>query len=202
MGSFLSRAFVERYHKDIVGAVFCGTSGPNPAAAAGILIANAVVLFRGSRHYSQLLDKAAFGFYNDKYPGKPRTPFDWLNSDPTEVDKYIADENCGFLFTAAGYLDLFKLLKHVSRAKWFDEIPYNFPILLVAGDQDPVGDFGKGVRLIAKRLRESGNKGRTGRTECVLFEGMRHEILLEPNRQLVYDAVLRWMNQILETNLS
>lgn len=193
MGSFLSRAYCQRYSEDLAGAVFCGTSAPNPAAPAGIAMAKLTALFRGGQHRSPLLDAVAFGTYNNKYPGKPRTKFDWLNTDETEVDKYIADDRCGFLFTAQAFQDLFALLKSVSGKQWFTSMPYQFPILLIAGGQDPVGSYGKGVELVAKRLREAGSN----RTKCVIFPEMRHEILLEPERQLVFDAVIEWLNKTL-----
>jgi alpha-beta hydrolase superfamily lysophospholipase len=194
MGSFLARAYCERHSRDLAGAVFCGTSGPNPAAAAGILIARLISVLKGEKHRSALLDSVAFGHYNNKYPGRPRTKFDWLNTDETEVDKYIADPRCGFLFTARGFLDLFALLKSVSGKAWFTSIPYQFPLLLIAGGDDPVGNCGKGVELVARRLREAGSN----RTQCQIFPGMRHEILLSPGREQVFDAVIAWLGKVLE----
>lgn len=194
MGSFLARAYAERYSADLAGAIFCGTSGPNPAATAGVLIAKLVVAIKGKKHRSKLIDSVAFGNYNNKYPGKPRTKFDWLNTDQREVDRYIADARCGFLFTAAGYLDLMQLLKSANRGAWFQSLPHQFPMLLIAGDQDPVGAFGKGVQLVARKLRDAGKK----KTACHIFPGMRHEILLEPDRQQVFDVVLAWLDQNLE----
>ncbi|MDR1927088.1 MAG: alpha/beta hydrolase [Oscillospiraceae bacterium] len=192
MGSFVARAYVEKFGGDYAGACFCGTSGPNPAAAAGVLAARLVIALRGERHRSRLIDSIAFGHYNDKYPGKARTKFDWLNTDPSEVDRYIADPRCGFLFTAAGYLDLMRLMRFVSRPAWFGSMPHRFPMLLIAGAADPVGAFGKGVELVARRLRGKGKK----QTTCHIFPGMRHEILLEPERREVYEAVLGWLGKI------
>jgi len=197
MGSFLARAYCERYSEDLAGAVFCGTSAPNPAAAAGVLVAKMVAALKGETHRSQLLDNIAFGAYNNKYPGKPRTKFDWLNTDAAEVDKYIADDRCGFLFTARGFIDLFSLLGSVSGKQWFTSLPYQFPVLLTGGGQDPVGGYGKGVELVARKLREAG----CNRLTCLIFPGMRHEILLEPGRQEVYDAVIHWLIGALEPSV-
>ncbi|MDR2753725.1 MAG: alpha/beta hydrolase [Oscillospiraceae bacterium] len=194
MGSFLSRAYCERHSEDVAAAVFCGTSAPNPAAAAGILIAKLVAAARGEKHRSPLLDSVAFGNYNSKYPGKPRTKFDWLNTDEAEVDKYIADERCGFLFTAQGFLDLFSLLESVSNKRWFTSMPYQLPMLFIAGDADPVGSFGKGVELVVRRLREAG----CNRLQARIFSGMRHEILLEPEHEQVFETVIAWLGKTLE----
>ncbi len=195
MGSFLARAYCERYSEDLAGAVFCGTSPPNPASSAGILVAKLIAAFRGETHRSSLLDNIAFGAYNNKFPGTPRTRFDWLNTDPDEVDKYIADDRCGFLFTTRGMIDLFTVLKSVSDKRWFASMPYQFPILLIAGEQDPVGDYGKGVELVARKLRDAGGN----KVTCQIYPKMRHEILLEPEHQLVYDTVINWLNSAIES---
>ena len=194
MGSFLARAYCERYSEDLAGAAFCGTSAPNPAAPAGIFMAKLIAALRGETHRSALLDNIAFGQYNSKYPGKPRTKFDWLNTDEAEVDKYIADDRCGFLFTARGMLDLFSLLKSVSSKQWFTSIPYQLPVLVIGGGQDPVAGYGKGMELVARRLREAG----CNRLTCTVFPEMRHEILLEPARDEVYAAIIQWLNCALE----
>jgi len=190
MGSFFARAFCQRFSDEIAGAIFCGTSGPNPAAAAGVLVAKLVAALRGDLHRSPLLDTIAFGTYNKRFEG--RTKFDWLNTDQDEVDKYLEDPHCGFVFTTKGLLELFSLLDSVSHKNWFGAMPYQFPMLLVAGEDDPVGDYGKGVELVAKRLREAG----ANRVQCRIFPGMRHEILLEPERRQVYDTVIEWLNNI------
>jgi alpha-beta hydrolase superfamily lysophospholipase len=194
MGSFLARAYCERFSEDLAGAVFCGTSAPNPAATAGVLMAKLTAAFQGERCRSQLLDTLAFGHYNDKIE-KPRTKFDWLNTDDESVEQYIDDPLCGFCFTANGFIDLFSLLKSISGKQWFTSIPYQFPILFLAGEADPVGSYGKGVELVARRLREAG----CNRTTTTIFPGMRHEILNEPGRQMVYEAVVEWMEKILGT---
>ena len=188
MGSFYARLYCERNSGELAGAVFCGTSGPNPAASSGVLVAKLIAALRGERHRSQLLDNIAFGTYNKRFEG--RTKFDWLNTDQAEVDKYLADPRCGFTFTVQGLLDLFSLLKSVSGKQWFASMPYQFPVLLVAGGDDPVGSYGKGVELVAKRLREAG----ANRVKCEIYPGMRHEILLEPGRQQVHEAVIEWLN--------
>jgi len=193
MGSFLARAYCERHSEDLAGAVFCGTSAPNPAAAAGIVMARLIAALRGETYRSQLLDTIAFGQYNKKYPGKPRTKFDWLNTDEAEVDAYIADRRCGFLFTARGFHDLFSLLKSISGKQWFTSIPYQFPVLLIGGGDDPVTGYGKGMEQVARSLREAG----CNRLTCTVFPALRHEILLAPERGEVYDAVINWLDDTL-----
>ncbi|MBR5618602.1 MAG: alpha/beta fold hydrolase, partial [Clostridia bacterium] len=136
MGSFVARAYAAQYGNELTGAVFCGTSGANPGASAGIAVAGIVEKFKGTLYRSGFIDHIAFGSYNKRYEN-PRTQFDWLSRDESEVDLYIKDPLCGFLFTAAGYKDMFTLLQSVSGKAWYRSVPRKLPMLLISGSMDP-----------------------------------------------------------------
>ena len=188
MGSFIAREYIRRYGRDeiIKACIFCGTSGKNPAAPIAITLAGTVAKAKGSRHRSKFIDKLAFGTYNKKTDN--RTPFDWLSTDTEHVDKYIADKYCGFIFTAAGYKDLFTILHKVSGKDWYNDIYKDIPILLTAGEDDPVGQYGSGVKQVYNDLKLAGKKDVTLR----LYPGMRHEILNETDRFRVYEDIAAW----------
>lgn len=188
MGSFIAREYILRYGKDerIKAAVFCGSSGKNPASAIAITLADTIAKVKGSKHKSNFINKMAFGPYNKKTEN--RTPFDWLSTDKAEVDKYIADKYCGYLFTAAGYRDLFTVLTKVSGKDWYNGVYENLPMLLIAGEDDPVGAYGKGIKQIYNDLIAAGKKDVT----IKLYPGMRHEILNEVDRIHAYEYITSW----------
>ncbi len=189
MGSFIGREYIRRYGNDkaIKGAVICGTSGKNPAAAIAILLAGAVAKLKGSKHKSNFINNLAFGTYNKKI-ASPRTAFDWLTTDDEIVDKYIADKYCGFLFSAVGYRDLFTILNTVSGKNRFSGLDKELPVLLVAGEEDPVGSYGKGVKEVYNDMKAYGMKDVT----IKLYPGMRHEIHNEKDRAKVYEDLAAW----------
>lgn len=192
MGSFISRSFTKKYAKELTGAVFCGTAGPNPGAKVGIALAKAVGKTKGSHYRSKMIDNIAFGTYNKQFEG--RTPFDWLSRDNDEVDKYIADKYCGFLFTAYGFRDMFSLLCSVSTKSWAEEYSKALPVLMISGAQDPVGNYGKGVEQVYNMLK---NAGKTNVT-LHLYDGARHEILNESKCfETVCKDVIDWANSII-----
>lgn len=188
MGSFVAREYIRRYGRDdkIKAAIFCGTSGKNPASAMAINIAGAIAKVKGSKHRSEFINKIAFGPYNAKT--EKRTAFDWLSTDTQQVDKYIADKYCGFLFTAAGYKDLFTILTKVSGSDWYSEVCNVIPILVISGEDDPVGAYGKGVKQVYNDLINAGKKDVT----LKLYPGMRHEILNEVENAKVYEDIAAW----------
>ena len=188
MGSFIAREYLRRYGSDerIKGGIICGTSGKNPAAAIAIILAGTIAKSKGSRHRSEFINKIAFGPYNNKC--EKRTPFDWLSTDTAQVDKYIADKYCGFLFTAAGYKDLFTILNKVSGKDWFESVNPDLPLLITSGEDDPVGAYGKGVKQVYNDLKAADKKDVT----LKLYAGMRHEILNEVENKTVYEDIAAW----------
>ena len=189
MGSFVARAFVAQYGDELAGAVFCGTSGENPGAAAGVAVAGIVEKFRGTLFRSAFIDHIAFGSYNKRYEN-PRTQFDWLSRDNSEVDLYIKDPLCGFLFTAAGYRDMFTLLQNVSGKAWYRSVPAALPMFLISGSMDPVGGYGKGVRQVHRDLLATGHEN----VRIRVYDGARHELFNETNAKDVLRDLIDWLD--------
>ena len=74
------------------------------------------------------------------------------------------------------------------------ESPQNLPVFLISGEDDPVGDYGKGVRKVEAILRKAGIRD----LSCRLYPGGRHEILNETNRREVYGDVWDWLRKHLD----
>lgn len=193
MGSFITRCFTAWYSDaGFSAAIYMGTGGANPAAAAGDVLSSVLAKIQGSKHKSKFIDKVTFGSYNKKFEG--RTNFDWLTRDSKIVDKYIADDYCGFLFSLQGMNDLVKLNICANSADWYNSVPKDIPILVISGDMDPVGNYGAGLREIHERLIESGHT----KAQLKLYNGGRHEILNEINKDEVYADILAFIeNRVL-----
>ncbi len=98
MGSFILRNYLFRYGTGIQGAIICGT-GSQPKALVKFckLITAVQGALLGQKHVAKMIDKLAFGSYNDRIPDAG-TPFDWLCTDEGVVDAYMKDKLCGFTF--------------------------------------------------------------------------------------------------------
>lgn len=192
MGSFLARAYAARHGEGIRAFIFMGTAGPNPVLPLGKWLAEREIRRTGGALPSPSLEKLSTGAYNT--PFKPnRTAFDWLSRDEARVDAYVADADCGFPFTAAGYRDLFQGLLEISEKAWAGKVP-KAPILLLSGMEDPVGGkAAAGVRSVADRLARSGHG-----VELQLYAHARHELLNESNRAEVMADILDFIDRALE----
>ncbi len=190
MGSFIARCVASRYRGCFDGYIFEGTSGANPVLGVARLIAAREVTKKGANVPSETLDNLAFGGYNKRIKN-PRTKFDWLSRREDVVDKYVADDLCGFVFTAQGFYDLFTGLKEIQASDWAQKVP-NVPIFIFAGDEDPVGEYGKGVKQVADKLTDSGHTA----VRLKLYPGARHEVHNELCAEECYADIISWLREV------
>lgn len=194
MGSFVVRCYLQEHAQGLHGAMLSGTGHyDKPLVTAALMAANLVCLFGGRKKPSPLMDRLAFASSNKPFAPN-RTNFDWLSRVDAEVDKYIADEHCGFLFTGSGYRDLFRGLRRLTDLEALRRIPADLPMLLFSGDRDPIGGMGLGVEKVAGELRGAGVK----HVEVRLYPDGRHEMFNEVNRQEVCRDVIIFVDQCLK----
>ena len=195
MGSFIVREYLTRYGEGLSGAVITGTAGHNPLNRPGIPLVKLLRVRYGDRHRSSFVHTMAFGGNNRKI-GSPANLYEWLSSDQTVSDSYVQDPQCGFVFTLAGFQDLFTLLDRVSRKDWAGKVPSDLPVLLASGLMDPVGKYGKGPAEVYDRLRKTGHD----QVALRLYEDMRHEILNEKGQAAVYGDIRDFIRDVIGTD--
>ncbi len=191
MGSFLSQRYIMLHGDELSGVILSGSNGKNPKILSYIAnkIARSEERKLGRNVPSVKMDKLLFGQFNSKF--KPnRTPFDWLSRDEAEVDKYINDPLCGFIFSAGAYRDLLDGLSLIEDRKNVANVPKNLPIFIISGTKDPVGNFKKGLIKLKNTYDSMGINS----VKMKLYEGARHELLNETNREEVYKDVVEFID--------
>lgn len=190
MGSFIVRLAAQKFLKP-QRLIIMGTGGANPAANAGLALIGLIKCFRGDRRFSRLIDNMAFGAYNKRFG--VATPEDsklWLTNDESVRRAYYADKYCTFNFSVSAMGDLIRLIKYTNSKKWYKEIPSEMPILLVSGEEDPVGNYGRGVRDVAKKLKNQGKN-----VTLRLYKDARHEILNDFTYANVKEDILAFVTK-------
>lgn len=192
MGSFLLRQYLTMYGKGLSGAIIMGTGYQGSAVLnMGQLVCRVIAAFKGWRYRSRFVDKLSFGSYNKRFePGE--TSKDWITSDKDHRQKYANDPLCSFMFTLGGYYQMFEGMKVLTRKESMERIPKDLPVLFVAGADDPVGAFGKGVEKVYKKYKTAGMQ----QVSMHLYEGDRHEILNETDREQVYEDLYQWIESL------
>ena len=99
------------------------------------------------------------------------------------------DELCGFTFTVNGFKTLFTLLDRLNQEENLNAMPKELPVYFIAGDMDPVGNYGEGVKKAYKDFEKAGMKN----ISLKLYSGGRHELLNEKNKHQVYEDIYPWI---------
>jgi alpha-beta hydrolase superfamily lysophospholipase len=153
------------------------------------MIIGAEKLRQGAQGKSALISKLTFEAFN-KTVAKPRTPCDWLSRDPAEVDKYVADRLCGFQCSNQLWWDVMTGLAEICTPSQIARMPKGLPIYVMSGEEDPVNNKLAGIRKLRKAYDEAGMQSVTVR----LYQGARHELTNETNRDEVTRDLLEWLN--------
>lgn len=194
MGSFMATHFCQRYAqaltgKSLKGLILSGSNYDAPGAfkiVAGLAKIERIRL--GGRHISSLLETLSFGAFNRAF--KPnRTQKDWLSRDHKQVDTYIADPMCGGPISTQSWYDFLRGLAQLFSKKALAQIDKELPVYLLAGELDPVGKQGKGVKKFQTILQQIGVK----QVDLKLYAEGRHEMINETNRTEVYEDILKWL---------
>ena len=190
MGSFLTRTYLIRYPGTVKAAIIMGTGWqPKAVIAGGMAVAKAVGAVVGENGTSDLVTNLAFGAYNKLFAPN-RTSCDWLSADEDNVDAYMADPLCGADATVGLFRQMLSGIRFNQKLSNLRQMDPRIPVLFVAGEKDPVGDCGNGVRRTYQEFR------RAGVQDCTLklYPGLRHEILNEKaQQQQIFEDIGQWL---------
>ncbi len=191
MGSFVSRIYITKHAEGLASATLVGTGNtPQFVVDIGRKLIGSEIEKHGRRYRSEKVNNMAFGSYGKEFVNEG-VENAWLSRDRAIVDKYNADPFTQFMFTAGAYDDMFLGLVYLNNMDNIKKMPRDLPVLITAGDRDPVGNFGKAVKGLYETFKEIGMKN----VELKLYHEGRHEILNEINRAEVYDDMLAWFDK-------
>ena len=196
LGSFLLREYLTKYPSEgeLAGAVIAGT-GHQPGWILAVMMAIVKGEFKkaGFDGTTDLIRQLSFGTYNQKF--KPnRTEADWLCSDVSALDAYLADPLVRKNISAGLFRELLGSMKRSGSAFEYDGWDTSLPILLISGQDDPVGDAGKGVRTICNRMEKAGMEN----VALNLLPNARHDIFHEEangTAEAVRHCIAAWLTE-------
>ncbi|WP_426480545.1 alpha/beta fold hydrolase [Chryseobacterium sp. R2ACT005] len=188
MGSFITRCLLQKASSKFAGAIITGTGGPLPGIdvlRVYLSLTNAIA----PRHRTFL--NSVFTSANNKHfkNDKDFSDTSWLSVNPNNRKAFEQDELCGIPFTHNAFYTLFTIYKKATARNWAATISQSFPFLFVSGQNDPIGDFGKGVMHTVNNLKTDGFQN----VEVKIYPEMRHEILNESIREEVLNEIYNWI---------
>jgi len=185
LGSFIAQDYITRRPELIDAVVMSGTAyGPPPPQEliAALEGATKAAPLGPSEFWASL-----FKDFNKPFTGQPG--FEWLSRDAAEVQKYQQDPQAGFPFSNELVRDIFQgftVLRDPAREA---RIPKTLPVLVIQGSLDPVGGNLKRTQALLDRYQALG----LTRVSHKFYDGARHEVLNETNRDEVTRDVLSWL---------
>lgn len=190
MGSFVVRSYIATYGAGLAGAVIEGTGNlPVGLSNMGKRLAAIEGKLRGENHISKTIEGMALGSYAKAIEGA-RTPVDWISRDEEVVNAYLNEPRNTFKFSVGGYHALMTLTAETAKPETVAKTPRDLPIYIVSGDKDPVGDGGKGPQSLYEMFKQAGSPD----VEIKLYEGARHELHNELNKDEFKRDLVAWLN--------
>lgn len=189
-GSFIGQEYIIRYGREIDGIILCGSAAQRGLEFRfGKALAAVLMKIFGEDEKANLLEKMSFGTYNKRVDTSDQT--NWLSRDAEEVRKYKEDTLCGFTCSLGFYYYFIDGLNQLYKKVRLESIPKRLPINIIAGQEDPVGHYGKRVEKLYKIYQALGISD----LKIKLYPECRHELLNEKNRDEITGDILKWINQ-------
>ncbi len=190
MGSMMAQAYIQTWATDLAGLVLSGTTGGSVVDEATLGLIIGMGEGEGADQPSELF-AAMFGGFNAPFDGPGATGFEWLSRDTDEVRAYVDDPACGEALSNGFVADMLSGTDEMWKPEREAQIRGPLPVYLFSGGHDPVGgENAESVRGLAARYEEMG----VGPITLRVYDGGRHEMLNETNRDQVQLDLIDWLS--------
>ena len=190
MGSLIVRCYLRKYDGDISKLIVCGCPSKKPGMKAGVMIIRGLEKKKGERYRSDFISGLVMGAYEKRFKDDG-IAHAWVNSDLKSVARYNADPKCNYCFTLNGYENLVKLTMLTYKEGGHKMQNPMLPIFFYSGADDPCANSVKDFEDAMDFLKEQGYCNVRG----VMYPGMRHEILNEPEHDVVFEDMLKFIEE-------
>ncbi len=188
MGSLAARCYIRQYDADISKLCLTGSPSRSDKVRQGLQVIKLLKKLEGKRARSLLAKKLIMGVsYERKYRHEGLKNA-WTNSEREAVLEHNNDPLCRFNFTLNGYEEMLKMAMLAYTGDYTPQNP-DMPVRFFSGEDDPCA-LSRQKFVEAMRLMKS-----IGYSDvrCLLYKGMRHDILHEKNKMRVYRDILRFL---------
>lgn len=188
MGAQVAKLAAGKFNH-LKGLILIGTTFKTPGISFGMMLTKHFMRKNGELALAKEVDSMAFKNINKTFEPK-RTVSDWLSKDEKEVDGFVNDPLCCYLFTNTAYLTMLKLIKSASQKKNLLKISRDTAILNLTGDFDVSNKRGKSAKKLTTYLL-----GKKYLVDQNIYFGARHDLLHETNRSDVFQDIYNWLSE-------
>lgn len=179
-GSMIARGVAARYGADLAGLALGGIAAQMRGFEHTLdrdALAAALASGDGAAPGDPVFVGQMFDGFVDRC-GPDAGPTAWVARNEAVVADHGIDpfNNFGAPMSLRFINDFVALYDSTNSDDWYAAVPTDLPVLIMAGDQDPVANFGEGAYHVANRLRSTGHDD----VRCRVYTGFRHEVHNEP----------------------
>lgn len=172
MGSFIARDYAAKYGNDLAGVTICGTAGVFRGAAEAVSALEEAVASGHGEESDPRFTVQLMGWMGERC-GRITLGNEWICSDPYVQTDHAEDPFDAFTKPVQNrsLLSFAQMMEVITGPQWAEHVPKTLPFYNIGGDQDPVGEYGKGIYEVSNWLYDTGHRVKTR-----VYPGYRHEI--------------------------
>ena len=185
MGSLAARTYLKMFDDSVAGAIICGSPGDHrylrPPAMVFLRLMN---MFDDGWYRPVMLQKAVSASFNRRFRSEGSNA--WTCSDPASRESFARNPFCSFYLTSNAIYALMRMMHETySDAGWHMANP-SIPLYFISGADDPCMGGESAFHRSAQHMADLGYDNVTS----ALFSDMRHEILNEKEKEMVWEDIL------------
>ena len=170
-GSFLTQKFLEKYSYKIDGVILGGSNKNKKLPVKfGKFVTKLNIIFKNKNKPANFVKKMTFDVYDKKF--KDRCV---LSNNINSNLKYFNDNFCSFVCSYNFYDSFFNMLDSLYTKQYAKNLNKDLKMLIVSGQDDAVGEMGKGVKRLYSYYKKIGMNS----VYLLLYPNSRHEFLNE-----------------------
>lgn len=194
MGSMAARVFVRKHDELIDGVILCGSPSWNPLSLAGYPLMAVLERIGAGRFRPALLSGLVSKVYNRRFAAEGHNA--WTCSDPETRKAFRENVRCNYTFTVNGTKNLLAMMIDTYRNESWNVRNSSMPVLFLSGADDPCMISEKRFHDAAKQMYRHGYHD----VSSVIYDGMRHEILNEKEKEYVWNDIFLFVESRLHTS--
>lgn len=178
-GSILARLYLQNHDNQINAVALTGTANYIPIVPVGLLIGKA---------FLKIYPENAKWSFLSKISGLTPGDHSWLSYDQENIRKVTNDPLMMDEYPVKSLVTLWEGDFELKQIRHFHCSNPNLPIMSLVGDEDKFSGGDKGLADTVSTLHKIGYKN----VISIKEPHMKHEVLQETNRQVVFDRLLKF----------
>lgn len=194
-GSMIARGLAAESSDEFDGLALCGVAAQMHGIENVLDRAALAAAPDPTAPADEALVHAVFHDFVSRF-GDDAGPTDWVARDSAVVHDHAIDplNNFGAPMSVRFLRGFVESYDSANAEDWYGRVRADLPVLILAGDADPVANYGEGAYHVANKLISTGHPDVRTR----VYPGFRHEVHNEPEiRDDVADEIVSFVERVI-----